>query len=218
MPCADRGRVRVRRQPPIGRAATSSGNLAAVSILRSASDPRWTRVALDGLDRTLADHAHCEKKAAATAMKLVADYPTRPDLVRTMAKLAQEETQHFLAVLAEMGRRGAALPPDRGDPYAQALLREVRSGAGRLVDRLLVGALIEARSCERLALLGEALPPGRLQDLYRRLAVAEGGHERLFLDLARRHGRAEEAERRLDRLAAFEADLVARLPVEPRIH
>jgi tRNA-(ms[2]io[6]A)-hydroxylase len=97
-------------------------------------------------------------------------------------------------------------------------LRQVRSGAGRLTDRLLVGALIEARSCERLGLLGEALPAGRLQELYRRLAVAEGGHERLFLDLARAHGGADEAERRLERLAAFEADLVAHLPVEPRIH
>ncbi len=189
-----------------------------MTILRSATDRRWVGVALAGLDDTMADHAHCEKKAAATAMKLVADYPTKADLVRKMAKLAQEETQHFLAVLNEMARRGAALPPDRGDPYAQALLRQVRSGAGRLVDRLLVGALIEARSCERLGLLGEALPPGRLQELYRRLAVAEGGHERLFLDLARAHGAADEAERRLERLAAFEADLVARLPVEPRIH
>ncbi len=189
-----------------------------MSILRSATDPRWTGVALAGLDRTMADHAHCEKKAAATAMKLVADYPTSADLVRKMAKLAQEETQHFLAVLNEMARRGVALPPDRGDPYAQALLREIRSGAGRLVDRLLVGALIEARSCERLALLGAALPPGRLRDLYRRLAVAEGGHERLFLDLARARGGAGETERRLDRLAAFEAALVARLPLEPRIH
>lgn len=189
-----------------------------MSILRSATDPRWVGIALAGLDRTMADHAHCEKKAAATAMKLVADHPSEPDLVRKMAKLAQEETQHFLAVLNEMARRGLPLPPDRGDPYAQALLRQVRSGTGRLLDRLLVGALIEARSCERLALLGEGLPSGRLKDLYRRLAVAEGGHERLFLDLARKCGAPGEAEGRLTRLSAFEASLVARLPVEPRIH
>src|SRR6266542_2311889 len=126
-----------------------------MSILLSSTDPRWVDVALSDLDRTLGDHAHCEKKASATAMKLVADYPREPDLVRKLARLAQEEAQHFLAVLNELARRGAHLPPDGGDPYAQALLRLVRGGSARLVDRLLVGALIEARSCERLALLGE---------------------------------------------------------------
>ena len=189
-----------------------------MSILRSATDPRWTGVALAGLDRTLGDHAHCEKKAAATAMKLVADHPTRPDLVRRMAKLAQEETQHFLAVLAEMARRGAPLPPDRGDPYAQALMRQVRSGTGRLVDRLLVGALIEARSCERLLLLAEALPDPRLRDLYARFAQSEAGHERLFVDLARRHGGDAVADARLEALAEAEARIVQELPILPRIH
>jgi tRNA 2-(methylsulfanyl)-N6-isopentenyladenosine37 hydroxylase len=189
-----------------------------VSILRSTTDPRWTEVALADLPRTLGDHAHCEKKAAATAMKLVADYAAHPDLVRKMARLAQEETQHFLAVLAEMGRRKLCLPPDLGDPYAQALFRHVRSGPGRLLDRLLVGALIEARSCERLALLGEALPRGRLRDLYRQLATAEGGHERLFVDLAERHCGEKETAARLEALAEAEAKVMAALPVEARIH
>src|SRR5918911_3751985 len=166
-----------------------------MSILRSATDPRWVAVALSDLDRTLGDHAHCEKKSSATAMKLVADHPRDPELVRKLARLAQEEAQHFFAVLNELARRGAHLPPDEGDPYAQALLKLVRGGPGRLVDRLLAGALIEARSCERLALLGEALPPGRLRDLYRRLAVAEGGHERLFVDLAFARGAAGAHER-----------------------
>jgi len=174
-------------------------------------------VALGDLDRTLGDHAHCEKKASATAMKLVADHPGDPDLVRKLARLAQEEAQHFLAVLNELARRGGQLPPDEGDPYAQALLRLVRGGPGRLVDQLLVGALIEARSCERLALLGEALPPGRLAELYRRLATAEAGHERLFVDLALRRG-GDAARARLDTLSQAEADIVATLPLAPRIH
>jgi len=192
--------------------------VSAVSILRSATDPRWADVALADLDRTLGDHAHCEKKAAATALKLIADHPAEPTLVRALARLAQEEQQHFLAVLNELARRGASLPPDDGDPYAQALLREIRSGAGRLVDRLLVGALIEARSCERLALLAAALPPGRLQELYVRLAQAEAGHERLFVDLATARAGAAEARTRLDVLARAEAHIVAGLPLLPRIH
>jgi tRNA-(ms[2]io[6]A)-hydroxylase len=189
-----------------------------VSLLRSSTDPRWTAVALADLDRTLGDHAHCEKKAAATAMKLVADHPTHPGLVRALARLALEELQHFLAVLNELQHRGAVLPPDEGDPYAQQLLRLVRSGPGRLLDQLAVGALIEARSCERLALLGAALPPGRLRDLYLRLTQAEASHERLFADLASDHAGAAEARARLGTLAEAEAQIVAALPLLPRIH
>ena len=189
-----------------------------MSILVSATDPRWVEVALSDLDATLGDHAHCEKKAAATAVKLCADHADRPDLVRKMARLAQEETHHFLAVLNELARRGRTLPPDGGDPYAQQLMRLVRGGAGRLVDQLLVGALIEARSCERLRMLGEALPDERLADLYRRFATAEAGHERLFVDLAEDAGGTVEAQRRLAELAEAEARIVAALPLEPRIH
>jgi tRNA-(ms[2]io[6]A)-hydroxylase len=189
-----------------------------VSILRSETDPRWTAVALSDLDRTLGDHAHCEKKAAASALKLVADHPDRPELVRSLARLAQEESQHFLAVLNELQRRGAPLPPDDGDPYAQALLRLVRGGTGRLLDRLLVAALIEARSCERLGLLGEALPDPRLADLYRRLARSEAGHEQLFVDLAGAVAGAAPAGARLAELAEAEARIVAALPLLPRIH
>ena len=189
-----------------------------MSLLRSSTDPRWLPVALAELDHTLSDHAHCEKKAAASAVKLVADHADRPDLVRALAKLAQEEMQHFLAVLWELGRRGVALGPDEGDPYAQALFRLVRGGPGRLADRLLVGALIEARSCERLLLLADGLPDPRLRALYARLAQSEAGHERLLVDLARRHAPGEDVEARLDVLAAEEAGVVAALPLLPRIH
>jgi tRNA-(ms[2]io[6]A)-hydroxylase len=196
-----------------------------MTILRTATDPRWVEVALSDLDATLADHAHCEKKAVATAVKLVADHPDRPGMVRALARLAQEELQHFLAMLAEVERRGRALPPDRGDPYVQQLLRLVRGGAPRLVDQLLVGAFVEARSCERMRLLGERLPEARLRQLYRRLAQSEEGHERLFVDLALEvalqaggePARAA-AQARLGELAEAEAAIVAALPLLPRMH
>jgi tRNA-(ms[2]io[6]A)-hydroxylase len=211
------GRDHPARGIPERRPGERRATIPAVTpVLRSATDPRWVGVALAGLEATLADHAHCEKKAAASALKLVADHPDRPDLVRALAKLAQEELQHFLA---ELGRRGLVLPTDEGDPYARALVRLVRGGAGALVDRLLVSALIEARSCERLALLAAALPDPRLRELYARLAQAEAGHERLFVDLARRHGgAAEDVERRLEALALAEARIVGELPLLPRIH
>ncbi len=189
-----------------------------MSLLRSASDSRWAAVALGDLDATMGDHAHCEKKAAATAIKLVGDHPAPAALVHALARLAQEELQHFVAVLHELARRGAPLPPDRGDPYAQALFRLVRGGPYRLLDRLLVGALIEARSCERLALLGEALPAGDLRELYRRLAQSEAGHERLFVELAEAHAGRAATHERLDALATAEAQIVAGLPLLPRIH
>ncbi|HSD18502.1 MAG TPA: tRNA-(ms[2]io[6]A)-hydroxylase [Anaeromyxobacter sp.] len=190
---------------------------ARVTLLRSRTDARWLTIALADLRATLADHAHCEKKAAANALKLVADHADRPDLVHSLAKLAQEELQHFLAVLAEMSRLGVALTSDEGDPYAQALLRCVRGAEGRLLDRLLVAALIEARSCERLALLSGALEEPRLRELYARLAQSEAGHERLFLDLARRHA-AGDVDARLAELAEEEARIVAGLPLLARIH
>jgi tRNA-(ms[2]io[6]A)-hydroxylase len=189
-----------------------------VNLLRNSTDARWVAVALADLDRTLADHAHCEKKAAATAMKLVSDYPGDAAQVRALARLAQEEQRHFFAVLAELARRGTPLPPDGGDPYAQQLLMRARPGPERLLDRLAVSALIEARSCERLGLLGEALPPGRLRALYLRLARAEAGHEQLFVELAARHAGVTEARARLGELADEEARIVAALPLLPRIH
>jgi tRNA-(ms[2]io[6]A)-hydroxylase len=188
-----------------------------MSILRSATDPAWVEVALADLDATLGDHAHCEKKAVATAVKLVADHPDRPLLVRRLARLAQEELTHFLQVLHELQRRGGALPPDGGDPYVQQLLALLDGGAGRLVDQLLVFALVEARSCERMELLGERLPDERLRDLYRRLAQAERGHEALFVELAVEVG-GEAARARLEVLAGAEARIVAALPLRPRMH
>ncbi len=188
-------------------------------LLRSKTDPRWVDVALADFDRSLQDHAHCEKKAAASALKLVADFPDRAPMVRALAKLAQEELQHFLQVLAELERRKVGLPPDDGDPYAQALVKLVRHGQGpaaKLVDRLLVGALIEARSCERLWLLAGALPEPRLRELYARFAQSEGGHETLFVDLATELDPSAPA--RLAELADAEARLVAGLPLLPRIH
>jgi tRNA-(ms[2]io[6]A)-hydroxylase len=188
-----------------------------MSILRSATDPRWIEVALAGLDATLGDHALCEKKAVASALKLVADHPGRARLVRPLAKLAQEELAHFLAVVNELERRGGTVPPDRGDPYVKQLLGHVGSGATRLVDQLLVFALVEARSCERMELLGPRLPDERLRELYRRLAQSEAGHERLFVDLAVELG-GEPARARLDQLSGAEAAIVAALPLLPRMH
>ncbi|HWE23833.1 MAG TPA: tRNA isopentenyl-2-thiomethyl-A-37 hydroxylase MiaE [Myxococcales bacterium] len=178
----------------------------------------WVRLALERFDEVLVDHAHCEKKAAAHALSLLAAFPDVPGLPRAMARLAREEAGHLAQVLRLLEQRGLGLGKDPGDPYAQALQERVRHPrAERLLDRLLVSALIELRSRERLALLGEHLRDAELRDFYRRLAEAEAGHGELFWKLALRIAR-DEAPRRWAELAAEEARIVRTLPVRAAIH
>ncbi|HVP62366.1 MAG TPA: tRNA-(ms[2]io[6]A)-hydroxylase [Myxococcaceae bacterium] len=186
--------------------------------LRCETDPRWLPHALAHLDQVVIDHAHCEKKAAANALSLLQAYPEVPELPGHMARLAREESGHLARVLQLLERRGLALGRDPGDPYAQALQALVRTPAAqRQLDRFLVAAIIEARSCERLALLAEGLPDADLRRFYAELARSEDGHQRLFLRLALRvHGEAVAA--RLEQLVAREADLVRRLPIRAAIH
>jgi tRNA-(ms[2]io[6]A)-hydroxylase len=186
-------------------------------MLRSSTDARWLPQALAAFDRVLVDHAHCEKKAAASAMALVSAYPDDAQLVARLARLAAEELRHFRQVHDLLVARGLPLGRDPGDPYAQELLALCRTGAReRRTDRLLVSALIEARSCERLSLLAEALPDPPLRAFYARLARAEAGHHALFADLAL--ARDPGARPRVAELAEAEARIVASLPVLPRIH
>ncbi len=191
---------------------------AAGLVLRVATSADWLRGALVALDAVLVDHAHCEKKAAANALSLLQAYPEVPGLPAQMARLAREEAAHLAQVLQWLERRGLALGRDPGDPYAQGLQALVRtSSRERQLDRLLVAALIEARSCERLGLLASGLPAGELQRFYARLAQSEDGHQRLFLRLAERvHGAA--AQTRLAGLLEAEAALLRRLPVRAAIH
>ena len=187
---------------------------------RSPNDAKWLACALDDTESVLRDHAHAERKAAATAMGLVAQYADIPELVEAMTTLAIEELEHFREVFATLQRRGLPLGSDPGDPYAQALMAEVRGTRGeRLVDRLLVGALIEARSCRRLALLGQHHGDAELAELWRRLARAEAAHGPLFLSLARRLGTSPEAvDARFRELEAVEARLIDEGPVRAAVH
>src|SRR5437762_8604913 len=142
----------------------------------------WVQLAIDRFDEVLVDHAHCEKKAAAQALSMLAAFPSVPGLARAMARLAREEAGHLSQVLELVEKRGLSLGRDPGDPYAQALQHMVRQPAReRLLDRLLVSAAIEARSEERLRMLGDHLPDIELRSFYARLASAEKGHGDLFL-------------------------------------
>lgn len=187
--------------------------------LRSATDPSWIEIAIARFDEVLVDHAHCEKKASASAMALVSAYPDHDLLIKRLCRLAQEELRHFRQVYDRISARGLQLGKDPGDPYAQELIKQVRTGAPeRRMDRLIVSALIEARSCERLQLLADHLPDEEERRFYAALAKAEAGHYTLFTDLAVYYADEASVQKRLGELAEAEAAIVARLPILPRIH
>jgi tRNA-(ms[2]io[6]A)-hydroxylase len=192
-------------------------NKRSVELLCETS-AAWVRLALERFDEVLVDHAHCEKKAAAHALSLLAAFPDVPGLPRAMARLAREEAGHLAKVIALLESRGLSLGRDAGDPYAQGLQALVRQPrAERLLDQLLVSALIELRSRERLQLLADNLSERHLRDFYEELAQAEAGHGSLFLRLARKVA-PDGLEERLAVLAREEARLVRELPVRAAIH
>src|SRR4051794_22827155 len=197
---------------PLSAGHATSGRVE----LLCATSAAWVRLALERFDEVLVDHAHCEKKAAAHALSMLAAFPDIPGLPRAMARLAREEAGHLAQVLALLDRRGLALGRDRGDPYAQGLQAEVRQPAReRLLDRLIVSALIETRSEERLRLLAEGLREPELRQFYGRLAGAEKGHGELFLRLARGGEGFAELPEQMRRVAAA---VVRELPAPAGIH
>src|SRR5215510_8306990 len=174
-----------------------------------ASDPAWLAVALDDLDSVHADHLHCERKAAQSALSLIRAYPERGDLVEAMARLAHDETRHVVQVAHLLTRRRQPARYDRGDDYAAAMRRHIRvREPDRLLDRLLVFAIIEGRSAERLHLLAGALTEPTSRALYATLADAEVRHRDTFLALARDAAPPTWRPRAAE-LAAREAELLA---------
>lgn len=187
--------------------------------LQSKTDAQWLEVVLADVDALLADHAYCEKKAAASAMSLIGRYPDDPVLVPQMIRLAQEELEHFERIYHVITARGGKLGQIDKDPYVQELLPLCRKqGVEALIDRLLVASLIEARSAERFFLLAEHLPDADLRALYQELAATESGHHTQFVNLAYHYAPREVVKARLAELSREEAAIVARLPVAPRMH
>lgn len=178
---------------------------------------QWIENALAHQDLLLIDHAHCEKKAASTALSLMYRYVDNPDLLHKMSRLAREELRHFEQVLAIMKKRGVTyghLTPAR---YAAGLRKEVRADdPGRLVDVLIVGAIIEARSCERFAALAPRLDD-TLADFYTSLLKSEARHYRDYLTLAEKAA-GESIDDRIATFMEIEKGLIERPDNEFRFH
>jgi tRNA 2-(methylsulfanyl)-N6-isopentenyladenosine37 hydroxylase len=192
-----------------------------VLSLRVATGSGWLEAVFADFGAFLVDHAACEKKAFSNGMALVSRYPERQALVTELIEFSREELGHFALVHGFLAERGLVLARDTPDEYARALRAEARPhGDAQLCDRLLVAGIIEARSCERLGLLAQALPEREpaLAGTYQELCRAEARHHGLFFRLCRQEVGAEETERRAAELLEFEAELVGRLPLRAAMH
>lgn len=189
--------------------------------LHAATPPRWLDQVRDHIDVLLIDHAHCEKKAAGAAMNLLFAYVDHVSLARSLTDIVREELDHFHQVLDILSRRGIPfrkLPPSQYGPQLHALIR--KDEPARAIDRMLVAGLIEARSCERFALLREAfaVTDPELAGFYGSLFESEARHHGTYVKLARDFADDEEIKERLQQLARAESDIIAVGDPRPRMH
>lgn len=196
-----------------------AATVARVRWLAAPTSPEWLEQALAHPLELLIDHAHCERKAAGAALQLMFRYPSDESLAAALSPLAREELEHFEQVLALLGRRDQALRPLAAPPYGTALAKLVRrQEPERMLDSFLVAGLIEARSHERMALLAAHSPDPELRELYGELLASEARHFGLYWVLCERRWPRPAVMERLEQLAGHEAELLARLHPQPRMH
>lgn len=189
--------------------------------LRTETRRQWVESVETDLDGLLSDHAHCEVKAAHTALSLVAKYGgDYPQIVAPLSALAHEETNHFSEVYDRLVSRDALLHAPSKDGYVNALRAAAKAlpKVHPLLDRLLISALIEARSAERFRLLAQHLKDESLRLFYRQLMVSEARHTRLFRGLAESLFGINLARNRFDQLSHHEAAIVEQLPLDCTVH
>ncbi|GIW98415.1 MAG: tRNA-(ms[2]io[6]A)-hydroxylase [Pirellulaceae bacterium] len=187
--------------------------------LQSESPARWLQQVDTNLEEVLIDHAHCEHKAAATAMSLMGSYIDNLNLCQEMTRIVDEELEHFHRVLDLLARRGIAfrrLPPGHYGRRLRALVSPHEPQ--RAVDRLLVAGLIEARSCERFRLLADHVCDAELAEFYRSLFESEARHHTTYVRLAKHFADESTVRQRLRELALAEAAIIAEGHPLPRMH
>jgi tRNA 2-(methylsulfanyl)-N6-isopentenyladenosine37 hydroxylase len=186
------------------------------------TDPRWVNLAEKSIEDILTDHAWCEQKAASSCISIIICFPEYTEIVDQLSPVVSEEWGHFRMVLKELKKRNLKFGPVRKDEYVNELHKLLRKGANRqenLLDRLLLCAMIEARSCERFRLLARDINDETLRPFYYELMVAEAGHYRLFLDLAETISNEKSASGRWYEILKAEAEIVSRLHIRgDRMH
>lgn len=189
--------------------------------LKLPTDPRWAKIAEKNLEEILIDHAWCEQKAASTAISLIVSFPEYSELVTAMTALVKEEIAHFKMVHDKLLARNYKLGRDRKDEYVIKVREFFPKGGSRIdqmVHRLLIAALIEARSCERFRLLSEELQETELREFYKQLMISEANHYTLFLNFARQYGDRKDVDKKWQELLVFEADVMKDLGKTHSIH
>lgn len=190
--------------------------------LQLISDPRWVDMASTSLEDILSDHAYCEQKAANSCISLIQKHNDKDELVNELAPIVTEEWGHFRLVLSELRKRNLKLGRQRRDEYVNQLLNFQKKGGSpdeRLLDQLLIMALIEARSCERFKRLSEGLDDEYLRNFYRKFMESEAGHYTLFITLAEHYMDKKTVRERWQQWLAYEKDIMKTLEVRgDRIH
>lgn len=186
------------------------------------TDPRWTDIAEKNVEDILVDHAYCEQKAASSCISLIINYPEKAKLVEILTPVVAEEWAHFERVLEALRKRGYPLGRQRKDEYVDRLLQVIRKGGSReqqLMEKLLMNALIEARSCERFKLLWKHIGDEELSKFYYELMVSEAGHYKNFLLLAKEYMPEDIVMSRWHELLEQEAEIMRTLEVRgDRMH
>ncbi|MBS1977686.1 MAG: tRNA-(ms[2]io[6]A)-hydroxylase [Bacteroidetes bacterium] len=186
------------------------------------TDPRWVDIAEKNIREILIDHAYCEQKAASSCISLIVQFPEKKELVDMLTPVVSEEWDHFRRVLDKLSERGWALGSQRKDEYVERIQQLIRKGGSReqqLTERLLLNALIEARSCERFRLLSKEIQDADLAAFYHELMVSEAGHYKGFLRLAKKFDDPERVEKRWREILAGEAEIMKTLEArEDRMH
>ena len=190
--------------------------------LKLPTDPRWVNLAEKTLEEILTDHAFCEQKAATACISLIQQFPDKKEMVNALAPIVTEEWGHFRQVLAELDKRHLNLGRQRKDEYVNKLLKFQKKGGSRneqFIERLLICALIEARSAERFRLLSLHISDDNLKEFYHKFMVSEAGHYRLFLDLAKKYGDEEKVKIRWQEYLIHEAEIMKNLELRgDRMH
>ncbi|MEH0157938.1 tRNA-(ms[2]io[6]A)-hydroxylase [Limibacter armeniacum] len=189
--------------------------------LKLPTDPRWADMAGKSIEGVLVDHAYCEQKAASSCISLIVTFPELTKLVETLTPIVAEEWNHFERVLEQLKKRGYTLGRMRKDEYVNQLMKHIRKSNRdeHLIDRLLIGALIEARSCERFKMLWQNIEDEELQKFYYELMVSEAGHYVTFIELAREYQTREVVDKRWQEFLEIEADILRNMEVRgDRMH
>jgi tRNA-(ms[2]io[6]A)-hydroxylase len=190
--------------------------------LKLPTDPRWVNIVESNIDEILTDHAYCEQKAASNAISIIVNFPEYSDLVEAMTDIVREEMTHFRMVHDIIISRGGVLGRERKDDYVNELAKFTRIPHRRreetFVDRLLLAAMIEARSCERFRVLSENIKDEFLSRFYRDLMISEANHYTTFITFARKYGQDVDVDKRWQEFLVYEAEVISRYGKSETIH